>query len=132
MPSTETRQRMRQAIEAKKLGRTNKSVLMSKLSQSGMMDQMNQFNSFMDYQKSQEQNDIETRKLRQEMVAKMQKEGNFQPTAKTMRIIMNRLLTDKSLSVEQAEKMRAMIITYQKSHVGDQLTNDWKSIGIDA
>ena len=45
---------------------------------------------------------------------------------------MNRLLTDNTLSVEQAEKMRAMIIIYQRKHPKDQLTTDWKAMGIDA
>ena len=72
MPSTDVRRRLKQAIEAKKMRRTNKDTLMNKINETGMMDQVN---SFVNHQQNLQQlqdNETERRKMRKEMVTKLQ------------------------------------------------------------
>lgn len=56
--------------------------------------------------------------------------ANCKPDPVIVRTMMSRILQDNTLTDEQKDKLRAMIILYQQDHPDDPLTSDWASLNI--
>jgi hypothetical protein len=132
----EIRKRFKESQAAKRLARTSHQNILKQLANHGLLDQ---FNTLMEQQKTLSTSSSTSTPTsapppaitRDSMVKKLTDEGRFNPTPETIRTIFERLQnTQFTIPPEQADKMRAMIIVYQRAHPEDRLTTEWSKVCI--